>query len=229
MSPSAKRVSAAETTYGGVASARATASAEPSICWLRDEAKLVGQRSEQFLDLLGEMAGDDDDPLDARRGEFVHERHDDRLAVDRQDRLRPAVGQRREPRAESGGHDDRLYWRSSSTASRIAAAIVVLRRLRHDALGVARDEHDLVLADVEADVGPPDVVEDDEIGVLRLEHRALALEALVAVLGAERDQHLAGALLLAQSLRDVLGRLELDRPAFARPSGRFAASASAGR
>ncbi len=67
-----------------------------------------------------------------------------------------------------------------------------------------------------------DVVEDDEIGVLRLEHRALALEALLAVLGAEGDEHLARALALAERAGDVGGRLELDRPAVVvlRPLGR---------
>ena len=94
-----------------------------------------------------------------------------------------------------------------------------LRRLRHRRArrrGVTSTTS--FSADVEADVGAPDVVEDDEVGVLRLEHRALALEPLLAVLGAEGDEHLAGALLLAERARDVRRRLELDRPRARRPS-----------
>src|SRR5882757_402362 len=38
------------------------------------------------------------------------------------------------------------------------------RRLRHRSLAVARDEHDLVVGAVEADVRAADIVEDDEVG-----------------------------------------------------------------
>ena len=106
-----------------------------------------------------------------------------------------------------------VYARSLSTSSRIAAAIVAFDAFGTRALAVARDEDDLVLADVEPDVGATDVVEDDEVGVLRLEHRALPRQPLFPVLGAERDEHLARALALAERARDVGRRLELDRPA----------------
>jgi hypothetical protein len=81
-----------------------------------------------------------------------------------------------------------------------------LRRLGDDALSIAGHEHDLVLAGIEADVATADVVEDDEIGVLRLEHRALALESIRAVLGPEHDEHLTVTLLRAERARDVLRR-----------------------
>ena len=71
---------------------------------------------------------------------------------------------------------------------------------------------DLVVRLVEPDVGPPDVVVDDEITFLSVEHRALALESVLPALGAERDQHLA----VTPRRRRVRGqrprRAEVDRP-----------------
>src|SRR5579864_1045457 len=61
----------------------------------------------------------------------------------------------------------------------------VLGSLLDPALAAARDEHDLVVGGVEADVGPGDVVEDDEVELLRLEFRARARERLLPVLGGE--------------------------------------------
>src|SRR4051794_34503143 len=65
-----------------------------------------------------------------------------------------------------------------------------LRGLRDAALAVARHEHDLVVVALERDVRARDVVEDHEIGVLRLEHLPLALETALAEVGAERDEEL---------------------------------------
>ena len=65
------------TRYGGVASRaqHGVGRAEPG-GW-RTKRIVVRQRLEQRLDLLGEVARDDDDPLAAGGGELVHERHDD--------------------------------------------------------------------------------------------------------------------------------------------------------
>src|SRR6476469_6840300 len=73
-----------------------------------------------------------------------------------------------------------------------------LRRLRHPPVAVARHEHHLVVGALERNVGPRDVVEDDKIRVLRLEHVPLALEPPFAEVGAEGDEQLPRALLLAQ-------------------------------
>src|SRR3954452_18437938 len=66
-----------------------------------------------------------------------------------------------------------------------------LRRLRHALLARGRDQHDLVLVGVEADVRPRHVVVDDEIDVLVSEHPPLALQSGLAALGAEGDDHLS--------------------------------------
>ena len=87
----------------------------------------------------------------------------------------------------------------------------------------ARDEHDLVLGRVEADVGPPHVVEDDEVGVFFVEHRALALQPRLAVLGAEGDEHLARR----ASARRARGRCPPS--ARARPSSGSSPSAASPR
>ena len=91
-----------------------------------------------------------------------------------------------------------------------------------------RDEHDLVLGGVEADVGARDVVEDDEVGVLVVEHAPLALEAFLAELGAERDEHLAVALALAEE-RAMSAVGSSSSVQASSPFGRFVASAAAGR
>src|SRR5690348_17748305 len=91
------------------------------------ELDRVRQRFDQPLDLVGEMAGHDDDPL--TEAELVQEGHDDGAPVDREDGLRPAVGQRPQPRPLAGGHDDCFYCVSLSTSSRIAAATACLDAL----------------------------------------------------------------------------------------------------
>jgi hypothetical protein len=50
------------------------------------------------------MAGDDRDPLDPGRPELVQQRDDDRASVDRQYRLRVALGQRPEAPALACSH-----------------------------------------------------------------------------------------------------------------------------
>src|SRR5947207_12349499 len=79
----------------------------------------------------------------------------------------------------------------------------LLRGLRHASLPGAAHEHDLVLRRVEPDVGAGDVVVDDEVDVLLVEHRPLSLEARLAVFGAEGDEHLAWSLPLAERARHV--------------------------
>ena len=75
----------------------------------------------------------------------------------------------------------------------------------------------------------PHVVVDDEIDVLVGEHRALALEAVCAVLGAEGDEHLVGPPALPERTGDVGRRRELELPGGARPSGRLPSTGSAAR
>src|SRR5215208_6667547 len=90
-----------------------------------------------------------------------------------------------------------------------------LRRLVEPLLAVARDQHDLVLVDVEADVVATHVVVDDEVDVLVGEHPALAGEAGLPRLGAEGDDHLAVRAERRELRDDVGGRLEADRPRLA--------------
>src|SRR5215216_4452056 len=66
-----------------------------------------------------------------------------------------------------------------------------LARLRHLPLPVARDQHHLVLLGVEPDVFPSYVVVDDQVHILVCQHPPLPRQALVARLGAERDNDLA--------------------------------------
>src|SRR3954454_8597831 len=87
-----------------------------------------------------------------------------------------------------------------------------LRRLGDALFPLARDQEHLVVLRVEADVGSGHIVVDDEIDVLVREHRALPLEAALAALGAEGDDHLAVLPPGGERLHNVLGRLELDRP-----------------
>src|SRR5262249_56081909 len=83
----------------------------------------------------------------------------------------------------------------------------VVGRVWHTALTLAGDEHDLVFRSVEPDVAPRDVVVDDEVDVLLVEHPPLALEAGLSMLRAEGDEHLARPLALAERARDVPRRL----------------------
>src|SRR6266511_4580175 len=76
----------------------------------------------------------------------------------------------------------------------------------------ARDQDDLVVLRVEADVASRHIVVDDEVDLLVGQHRPLALEPGFPVLGAEGHDHLAVLAPGGQGLDDVLGRLELDRP-----------------
>ena len=63
----------------------------------------------EALDLRAEPADHDRHLLDPGRRELAQQRRDDRAPVDRQDRLRPALGQRPEPQAFAGREDHRLH------------------------------------------------------------------------------------------------------------------------
>src|ERR687887_55110 len=65
----------------------------------------------------------------------------------------------------------------------------LLRRLGDPPLARRRDHDHLVLYGVEADVGSPHVVVDDEIGAFAVPLLARALEAALALVGREADEH----------------------------------------
>src|ERR671937_475364 len=88
----------------------------------------------------------------------------------------------------------------------------LLGRLRDLPLAVGRDDHDLVLYGVEADVGSRHVVVDDEIGSFAVALLARAPEALLALVGGEPDEDAAVSPLHAQLAEDVDGRLEPHLP-----------------
>src|SRR6266516_3090390 len=88
----------------------------------------------------------------------------------------------------------------------------LLRRALDLALAGSRHERDCVVLRLEADSLTAHVVVDDEADVLVREHRALAPEAGLAVVCAERDENLAGAAARAELAQDVCRRLELERP-----------------
>src|SRR5215207_6807803 len=60
-------------------------------------------------DLLGEVPRDDDRPLDACQRELAQERPEHGSSVDRQDRLRPTLGDGAKPASLARGHDDRMH------------------------------------------------------------------------------------------------------------------------
>ena len=68
-----------------------------------------GEAVEQVPDLLAEVADDDRDLVHARRLELLEQRHDHGLPVDREDRLRPALGQRAKAATFACGQDDRVH------------------------------------------------------------------------------------------------------------------------
>src|SRR5262245_28839393 len=79
-------------------------------------------------------------------------------------------------------------------------------------LAGSRNEHDLVLGDVEADVLAAHIVEDDQVDLLVAQLLARALEAALAAVGCEADEQLAVRAPRAELAQDVGGRLECDRP-----------------
>src|SRR3954471_20768424 len=87
-----------------------------------------------------------------------------------------------------------------------------LRSLGDALFPVARDQKHLVVLRLEPDVGSGHIVVDDEIDVLVRQHGALALQATLAPLGAEGDDHLPVFAPRGERLDHVVGRLELDRP-----------------
>jgi hypothetical protein len=65
---------------------------------------------EQAPDLIAEVADDDRHGIEAGSMKLAEERHDHGLPVDREDRLRPTLGQRAQAEAFARGHDDRLHY-----------------------------------------------------------------------------------------------------------------------
>src|SRR3954452_23460830 len=65
--------------------------------------------AEQLLDLPGEVARDDRDVVAARGRKVAHQRRDHRTAVDRQDRLRPALADRPHAGSQPRGDDYRVH------------------------------------------------------------------------------------------------------------------------
>jgi hypothetical protein len=59
--------------------------------------------------LRGEVARDDGDALDPGGRELPKQRPENRASVDRQDRLRPALGDRAEPAALARSHHDGFH------------------------------------------------------------------------------------------------------------------------
>ena len=100
------------------------------------------------------------------------------------------------------------------TSSRIAAAIARLRRLRRRAARRrAPTSTTSFSARVEADVGARDVVEDDEVGVLRRRaSRRLRSSPSSPCSAPKTTSTWPGRFALAERAGDVGGRLELDRP-----------------
>src|SRR5262245_7958132 len=85
-----------------------------------------------------------------------------------------------------------------------------LGRTRHMALAVGRDDRDLVLGSLEADVRARDVVDHDGIEPLARELVAPVGDRAVAVLGGEADHGLAGAAGGGEAGQDVRGTFERD-------------------
>src|SRR5215218_9918866 len=75
-----------------------------------------------------------------------------------------------------------------------------------------REQHHLVVRGVEADVRTGYVVEDEEVRSLGCELPARALEAALAGVGGEADQHAAVGPRAAERCEHVDGRLELHSP-----------------
>ena len=115
-SPAPKTVSAPATRSGGsapAASARRDGVGRPVAAGWRakrtSRPRSAAPSPDERLDLLGEVPGDDgraaSSPAAASSRRSVAEH---RPPVDRQDRLRPALGQRAEPAPLARGHDDRV-------------------------------------------------------------------------------------------------------------------------
>ena len=115
------------------------------------------------------------------------------MALRQQRRRLAGRARRRRPRRGPGGSCSAVMRgspsapRSSWTKSSTAAATVLLRGFRHVGSRSWRDDRDLVLLGVEADVGARDVVHDDRVEGLASELRPCPLDALRAVLGGEPD------------------------------------------
>src|SRR5215210_3755930 len=88
----------------------------------------------------------------------------------------------------------------------------LLRSLLDPPLAVRRDEDDLVVGSVEADVVSGHVVEDDQVGALVGQFLPRALQATLAAVGGETDQQLSVRAPSSELTQHVGGRLERDRP-----------------
>ena len=149
---------------------------------------------------------------------------DDQVALrdeaehDEAQRLRPARARRGRGSPRSRRRDPRAPERARaqpsrrSTSSRIAAAISSFGAFAIVRSPAAGDERHLVVARVEADVVAAHVVEDEQVGVLVRELLARPLEAALALVGGEADEHLPGSPAPAELGEDVGRRLELDGP-----------------
>src|SRR2546421_7909996 len=76
---------------------------------------------------------------------------------------------------------------------------------------VGRQDRNLVIAGIEADAGPGDVIDHDRVEALAPQLLAPVLDGIRAVLGGKSDQHLVVASLGRQRAQHVVGGLELDR------------------
>src|SRR3954452_25614166 len=88
----------------------------------------------------------------------------------------------------------------------------LLGRLLDPPLALGRDEHDLVLDRVEADVVASHVVEDDQVGPLVAELLPRALETVLAAVGGEANEQLTVRAPGAELTQDDCLRLERHRP-----------------
>src|SRR2546421_12472098 len=82
----------------------------------------------------------------------------------------------------------------------------LLRRLRDRPLPARRDDHHLVLYGVEADVGSPHIVVDDELGAFAVALLARALEPALALVGRKPDEHAAVTAAARGELAEDVGR-----------------------
>src|SRR5919198_2682196 len=88
----------------------------------------------------------------------------------------------------------------------------LLRRLGDPPLALRRDHDHLVLYGVEADVGSPHVVVDDEIGAFAVPLLARALQAALPLVGREAHEHAAVPPPRGELAEDVGRRLEPHLP-----------------
>ena len=219
------------TRYGGVAlrtqhrvgRARARAAGGRS-------ARSYGSGSSSCLDLLGEVARDDDDPLAAGGGELVHERHDDG---------RPSIGRIGFGQCSVSGRRRVPSPAAITTASMCEQPFDLvedrggdrgLRRLRHRPVALARDRARPRCRRCRSRCrARPTSLKTTRSAFFVSSIARLRSSPSVAVLGAERDEHLARRACArrapARCRRSARARASSPCSSF----GRLPASASAGR